>query len=109
MLSSGESTVSVSGKRVRLTEERWTHIESRHPELRGSRGRVLEAVSSPNFVVRGQYGGMLAVRPSGIPGAHKFLVVVYREAGKDGFIITAFLTSDITDLERREKLWPSPF
>ncbi len=69
----------------------------------------MEAVSNPSFVVGGRYGEMLAVRPSGIPGAHKFMVVVYREAGKDGFIITAFLTSDITDLERREKLWPSPF
>lgn len=108
-MSSGESTVSVSGKRVRLTEERWAHIEGRHPELLGSRERVLEAVSNPNFVVGGQYGEMLAVRSSGTTGAPKFLVVVYREAGKDGFIITAFLTSDITDLERREKLWPSLF
>ncbi len=30
-------------------------------------------------------------------------------SGKDGFIITAFLTSDVKDLERREKLWPSLF
>jgi len=108
-LSLGESTVSVSGARIRLTEERWTHIESRHPELRGSKGRMMEAVSDPNFVVRGRYGEMLAVRTSGIAGAAKFLVVVYREAGKDGFIITAFLTSDVSDLSRREKVWPSPF
>ncbi len=69
----------------------------------------MEAVRSPNFVVRGRYGEMLAVRSLGITGAPRFLVVVYREAGKDGFIITAFLTSNITDLERREKLWPSLF
>jgi len=35
------------------------------------------------------------------------VIVVYRESGKDGFIITAYLTSDIRELERREKLWPS--
>jgi hypothetical protein len=92
-----------------LTDERWIHIERRHPELRGSRENVLDAVRDPKFVAEGRYGETLAVRSSDIGRPGIFLVVVYRESSKDGFIITAFLTSDIRDLERRERLWPSPF
>lgn len=37
----------------------------------------------------------------------KFMVVVYKEVSKeDGFIITAFLTRRIRQIERRNKLWP---
>jgi hypothetical protein len=108
-MHSGQTIVSVSGKRIRLTDERWNHIERGHPELRGSREKVLEAVGDPSFVVGGRYGEMLAVRSSGIGHPAMFLVVVYRESSKDGFIITAYLTSDVKDLERRAKLWPSLF
>jgi len=39
------------------------------------------------------------------PGKH--LIVVYKELdNEDGFIITAFLTRKIKQLERRVKLWP---
>ena len=108
-MNSSPSVVSVSGKKISLTDERWGHIERRHPELRGSREDVLDAVRDPKFVVEGRYGETLAVRSSDIGRPGTFLVVVYRESSKDGFIITAFVTSYVKDLERREKLWPSPF
>lgn len=107
-MSRGEA-LSVSGKIVRLTEERWLHIERRHPELRGWKERVLDTVEEPNLVVGGRYGELLAVKSSPATGHARSLVVVYRESRKDGFIITAYLTSDTTDLERREKIWPNPF
>ncbi len=83
--------VSVSRKRIRLTSERWTHIETRHPNLQGWRGRVLETVESPEFVVPGRHSELLAVSPYSHLGKTRFLVVVYREMGEDGFIITASL------------------
>ena len=36
----------------------------------------------------------------------KYLVVVYRELKKDGFIITAFLTRRIKSLMKRKQIWP---
>ena len=37
----------------------------------------------------------------------KYLVVVYKEISeKDGFVITAFLSSQKRQLERRTKVWP---
>ncbi len=98
--------VSVQGKRIRLTAERWSHIGSRHPELRGLRDEVLRAIDNPRLVVKGKHDEIIAVRPM-VNRPTISVIVVYRESGKDGFIITAYLTSDVRELERREKLWPS--
>ncbi len=106
-MSLRHSIVSTAGKRVRLTAERWEHIEQRHPELRGLRERVLETVGDPKFVVGGRYGELLAVQQYLVEGRRVFLVVVYRESSKDGFIITAYLTSNVDELERRKRVWPS--
>jgi hypothetical protein len=38
---------SRNGVPVRLTDERWLHIISRHPEMRELRDRVLETLASP--------------------------------------------------------------
>ena len=84
---SRDESVSVTGKVVRLTHERWLHIERRHPELKGWKERALETVGEPSFVVKGRYGELLAVKSSLETGPAKSLVVVYRESGKDGFII----------------------
>src|SRR5437773_10981405 len=99
--------VSVSRKRIRLTSERWTHIETRHPNLQGWRRRVLETVESPEFVVPGRHSELLAVSPYSHLGTTRFLGVVYRELGEDGFIITAVLISDVRSLKKRGVVWPN--
>jgi hypothetical protein len=106
---SRNEVVSVNGKIVRLTDERWAHIGKRHPELTDWREKVLDTVRDLSFVVRGRYGEFLAVKLSTSTMHARSLVVVYRESSKDGFIITAYLTSDASDLKRREKIWPNPF
>src|SRR5438046_9177442 len=98
--------VSVSRKRIRLASERWTHIETRHPNLQGWRRRVLETVESPEFVVPGRHSELLAVSPYSHLGKTRFLVVVYREMGEDGFIITAVVISECRSLRKRGVVWP---
>ncbi len=39
-----------SGIPVRLTEERWNHIVSRHPEMLDRREQVLETLADPDMV-----------------------------------------------------------
>ena len=95
--------VTLRGIPVRLTDERWAHIAEEHGELAGLRDRVLDAVARPDRVLAGNAGERLAIKEFE-PGKH--LVVVYRELGEDGFIITAFLTRRIRSLERRKQLWP---
>lgn len=90
---------------VRLTEERCNHIVNRHPEMETERDRVLETVEEPDMIQEGDFGTLLAVRayPS-TPLTGKSLVVVYREnSAQDGFILTAYFTSQ--PLARRKGLW----
>lgn len=100
-----EPATSKNGVPIRLTDERWAHITEEHCELAGMRLEVLEVVADPLRIYAGNDRELLAVRESE-PG--KFLVVVYRESGSDGFIITAFLTRRVESLERRSLLWPLP-
>jgi hypothetical protein len=96
---------SKSGARIRLTEERWHHVTSRHPEMQAQRERVLETLADPERIQRGDYGEFLAIRHyTETPLAGKYLVVVYRElAAHDGFILTAYLTNRPS--ARRVTLW----
>lgn len=95
--------VSKAGVPIRLPDERWLHITEEHCELAGLRLDVLETVAEPERILRGGAGELLAVREIE-PGKH--LVVAYREHREDGFVITAFLTSRVSYLDRREQLWP---
>jgi hypothetical protein len=95
--------LSINKIAIRLTDERWVHIAEEHCELAGLRLDVLETIGNPDRVLAGGTDELLAVREFS-PGKH--LVVVYREFAKDGFIITAFLTSKIQALQRRKQLWP---
>jgi hypothetical protein len=96
---------SRNGVPVRLTEERWQHIVSRHPEMDGQRERVLETVAEPDMIQQGDFGELLAVRfCPGTPLTSKFLVVAYREVSpEDGFVVTAYLTSRSS--ARRVVIW----
>jgi hypothetical protein len=96
--------VSVFGAWIRFPEERWQHILREHPELENMYEDVLTTIESPSRVLAGTGGELLAAREIS-PG--KFLVVVYKELGSDdGFVITAFLTRRIGQLERRTTVWP---
>jgi len=92
-----------NGVPIRLTDERWAHITEEHAELAGMRLDVLEAVSQPERILAGEEGELLAVREQEVG---KYLVVVYRELERDGFIITAFITRRAASLDRRKQLWP---
>ncbi|MBZ5564651.1 MAG: hypothetical protein LAP13_19805 [Acidobacteriia bacterium] len=94
---------SKSGAHIRLNDERWAHIIEGHAELDGLRPDVLETIAKPARIYAGSGGELLATRELEVG---KWLVVVYREIGKEGFIITAFVTRRIAALERRKQLWP---
>jgi hypothetical protein len=98
-------TSSVDGVAIRLTGERGEHICRRHPELVNERGKVLETVSNPSEVFRGDFGEKLAVRfYRRTPLTSKYLVVVYREIDPtDGFVVTAYFTRPVAAW--RERLW----
>ena len=100
-----EVAYSKHGVPIRLAHERWTHIVEHHDDLAGYRGHVLEAIEDPETVVLGKASELLALKPIG----GRTLVVAYREVSRtDGFVITAFFTTQPDRLRKRGVVWPKP-
>ncbi len=97
-----DNVISKNRILVRLTDERWAHITEEHCELAGLRLEVMETVKDPSQIFAGNLGELIALREM---EKGKYLVVIYRELQRDGFIITAFLTKRIKSLSRRKLLW----
>lgn len=97
------SVQSVTGATIRLTARQWEHIVTGHIELDGLHEQVLRCVAAPERILLGNAGELLALKAH---GEGKTIVVVYREEGDDGFVITAFLTRRIASLLRRTQVWP---
>lgn len=92
--------LSINGVPIRLTAERWFHIVENHDDLAGHYDDVLETIENPDLVLRGYRNSLIAARGYG----HKrYLMVVYRELStNDGFVITAYFTSEV---DRRKAIW----
>ena len=84
---------------IRLTEERWAHVEARHPEMVSLRDHVLETVADPDELQAGDLGVILAIRwYVTTPLTSKFLVAALREVSAvDGFVVTANLARRLSD------------
>lgn len=95
-------TVSKNGILIRLTEERWKHICLMHPSLTDKQKQVLATVKNPEYIFKGKGGELLAVS---ILSKRVYLVVIYKEIEADGFIITAFETTDKLWLFKKELIW----
>ena len=95
-------TLSKNRVRIRLTEERWKHIVMLHPNLTNKQTKVLGTVKNPDCIFRGREKELLAASKLSVK---VYLVVVYKEVGVDGFIITAYDTTDVKWLFRKEMIW----
>jgi hypothetical protein len=95
--------LSHNGVSIRLPDERWEHIVERHDILADKQQLVLDTISSPDRILVGNEGALMAVREL---EPDRWLVVIYREENEDGFVITAFPTHRINSLNRRQQLWP---
>ena len=85
---------SRNGVPIRLTDERWFHIVENHDDLAGYYDEVLQTIEDPDLILRGHGGALIAVRAL---GRRKYLAVIYKELNrKDGFVITAYFTSQIS-------------
>lgn len=83
---------------IRITEERWQHIISRHTEMVGAREKLLETISKPDLILEGDDGTILSVRfYDQTKITSKFLIVVHKEVVEiDGFALTAYFANQYT-------------
>ena len=95
---------SVNGVPIRLTEERWEHVVSNKPYMETYYEKVLEAIETPTWILRGYAGALVSVLSV---AKRNYLHVVYREVSQDdGFVITAFLSRKVN---RRMIIWPKQY
>jgi hypothetical protein len=104
-----ETLATVNSKRgipVRLTHERWSHIVESHDYMAGHLDLVVETLADPDYVVAGVRGELLALkRYDHTAIGPKHMVVAYREHERDGFVVTAFMTSKTDKLVKRGLQW----
>ncbi len=99
------TTISKNKVKVRLSEERWLHITYSHREIDSADStEVFNLVENPDFILKGDEEELLAVKKR--TRRKIWFVVVYKEIdASDGFIITAYLTTDMKWLLKREIIW----
>ena len=95
--------ISKNKTKIRLGEERWFHIVESHDYMSGISDSVLECINDPEYIIEGDKGELIAIKKFN----NKHIVVIYREVNKeDGFVITAFLTSEIERVRKERKtIW----
>lgn len=87
--------------KIRLTEERISHIITNHPEMEDFTSEIPNVISDPDFLFQGEKDEYISVTGR----KSFFLVIVYKEEKEDGFVITAFKTKSIKYLQKRKILW----
>ena len=99
------TTKSISGKNISLTLKQWFHIIESHDYMSGNTDKILETVNSPDYIVEGFKGELIALKHYlKTKLGEKHCVVIYKE-NKDGFIITAFFTSKHEKILKRGVIW----
>ena len=90
-----QTVISVNNVPIRLTNERWEHIIRRHPEMNEESEKVLETISNPDIIQKGDRNELIAIKfYADTPLTSKYLVVMYKElSSTDGFVITAYFTN----------------
>jgi hypothetical protein len=99
------TAISKNNVSIRLTKERWLHIQTAHPEIEViEQVFALDTVENPDIVLKGDKDELLAVKKKS--GKKMWFVVVYKEIEhKDGFILTAYITTDEGWLFKRKVVW----
>jgi hypothetical protein len=95
----------VHERRIRLTDERWEHIMSDHPEMFGQLEKISETVSSPDCIMMSRTDDEVELfyrYYHSTPVKDKFMCVVLKVTKNDLFIITAYFTDTV---KRGEVLW----
>jgi len=91
-----KETTSVTGAKIKLTHESIEHIINKHPEVEPYLDQVMETVEKPDLLIQGEIGEIKAMKfYESLHVGSKYMVVPYREKGSEGFIITAYFTSNL--------------
>ena len=98
--------ISKNGQKIRLTEERWSHIVESHDYMAGNKDMIFETLENPDIIVGGEKDEFIAVKHYKKTSiSEKHCIVVYKEAENNGFVITAFMTSKPEKITKKGIIW----
>lgn len=86
------------GDYVRLTEERFNHIENDHPEMNGQIEKISETLVNPEQVEVSKSDSSVELYYkfySKTPVTSKYMCVVVKDNNFDKFIVTSYFTDKI--------------
>lgn len=88
---------------IELTDERWSHIIKEHPEVESYKEKILEVLTSPDYVKKSKRDAevLLYYKFYDDIFGGKYLLVAARK-GLRSFILTCYITDII---KRGETLW----
>lgn len=92
--------IDYCGNQIELTDERWKHIVTEHPEVRGIKDRLLEILSKPDLVKRSKRDKDVLLYYRYYPHIFdgKYLLVVVK-IKKHPFLLTYYVTDRIKEGE----------
>ena len=97
--------VDFQNRKIRLTDERFEHIISDHPEMSDQVDNIKYTLANPDIVIRSRTDSeadLFYRYYSGTPVGGKYLCIIVKGIGDDFFILTAYFTDTI---KRGETLW----
>ena len=90
--------IDYKNRKVRYTDERIKHLENSHPEMVNQVGKIIEALSIPDYVIESKTDTnveLLYKYYALTPVKAKYLCITAKYKDSDNFIITAYFTDTI--------------
>ncbi len=98
----------IHGRIIRLSEERQSHLEADHPEMRNQTERIAETLLGPDRIVRSRTDEQVELfykwYPT-TPVTTKFLCIVVKALLQAPFILTVYHTDTV---KKGDLLWEKP-
>jgi len=104
-LTNNSAPTDYEGRSIRLTDERWAHIEE-HPEMAGLQEALAETLRKPEAVIESPSDPFARLyyrfyHRTMVGG--KYLCAVVKVLQEDAFVLTAYLTDSV---KKGALLWP---
>lgn len=87
--------VDKSGRRIRLTRERWAHITTSHPDMADKIEEIKLTLIKPTIIVPNKYDDNKRNYYRYQKRTKDYILVIVRYLNNEGYIASAFYTSKL--------------
>ncbi len=84
-----------SGRKIRLTKERWSHITTKHPDIAGKEDDIKGLLEKPDLILHHEFNDNMRNYYKYDKQEKAYLLVSVKYLNGKGFVATAFYTTKI--------------